>query len=353
MRYDINILNTYVEKGLIEKNKHPLYPIYIYNYSRECQFAQAWDEITLACRGLVLDDEGNVVARPFKKFFNMEELKSIPNEPFEVFEKMDGSLGILFRYKTEWVFASKGSFTSDQAIKFEEIFNRRHHTIMLSGCNTYLFEIIYPENRIVVDYGDTERVVLLGEIHTESGEELDLEFNKQLGFDVVKKYDGVTDYKQLKSMVKDNQEGFIVRFKSGMRMKIKGEEYVRLHRLLTNFSNVDIWECLKDGKNINELLERVPDEFDAWVKKTISNLKYAYYQIEERAGKMFDYYMYGKYNDQEPETDKKKFAEWVKAQDRYLQPILFRMFDKKDYSDIIWKYIRPVYSKPFWNKEPA
>ena len=48
-----------------------------------------WDEITLQCRGLVTDNEGNVVARPFKKFFNIEEGKHTPTEEFEVFEKME------------------------------------------------------------------------------------------------------------------------------------------------------------------------------------------------------------------------------------------------------------------------
>ena len=142
MRYNVDILNTYVEKGLIEKNKHPFYPIYIYNYSRECQFLGAWDEITLACRGLVLDEEGNVLARPFKKFFNIEETKSIPDESFEVYEKMDGSLGILFRYRGEWIFASKGSFTSDQAVKGKEMLNK-YGIENLDKSKTYLFEIIY------------------------------------------------------------------------------------------------------------------------------------------------------------------------------------------------------------------
>lgn len=31
----------------------------------------------------------------------------IPNEPFEVFEKMDGSLGILFNYNKEWILEPK------------------------------------------------------------------------------------------------------------------------------------------------------------------------------------------------------------------------------------------------------
>ena len=55
----------------------------------------------------------------FNKFFNMEEHQpeEIPNETFEVFEKLDGSLGILFWYQGQWILATKGSFTSDQAIR--------------------------------------------------------------------------------------------------------------------------------------------------------------------------------------------------------------------------------------------
>jgi len=206
------------------------------------------------------------------------------------------------------------------------------------------------QNRIVVDYGDYEGLVLLGTFDT-TGKEYDVEMWREYGFDVVKRYDGIDDYKTLKSIIKSDQEGFVLRFRSGFRMKIKGEEYVRLHRILTGFSNINIWEVLKNGEDINEYLERVPDEFDKWVKKVVSDLRYSYFQISERAGKMFDYYMYGKYNDKEPVTDRKEFAEWVLKQDKFLQPILFKMFDKKDYSSYIWQKIRPTYAKPFWQKE--
>jgi RNA ligase len=134
-------------------------------------------------------------------------------------------------------------------------------------------------------------------------------------------------------------------------MKIKGEEYVRLHRILTGFSNINIWEVLKNGEDINAYLDKVPDEFDKWVKNVVKDLRYGYFQFSERAGKLFDGYMYGKYNDKEPVTDRKVFAEWVITQEQYLQPILFKMFDKRDYSSYIWEKLRPTYSKPFWQKE--
>lgn len=202
------------------------------------------------------------------------------------------------------------------------------------------------KNRIVVDYGDMEELILLGMIHTESGEEMDI-YKECFGYGIplVKKYDGIKDYTQLKSMIEDNREGFVVRFSNGDRIKIKGEEYLRLHKIMTNISTTSIWESLKNGEDIDELLKDVPDEFYEKINNYEKELRYQYHLIYEEVGKLYDYYMYGKYNNKEPVEDKKEFAMWVLKQKKHLQPILFNMFDKKEYSEIIWKLIRPEYSK--------
>ena len=196
----IEEIKKYVEQGWLISQRHPRLPLTIYNYSRSTQYAEKWDEVTLMCRGLVLDDDGNIVARPFKKFFNYEELKpeEIPNEEFEVFEKLDGSLGILFNYKGEWILASRGSFTSDQAIRGGEILKKYRYDRLIEGF-TYLFEIIYPENRIVCQY-DYEDLILLSVIDNKDGYELKLHDSSihlqgirfvnlynNLGFKIVKK----------------------------------------------------------------------------------------------------------------------------------------------------------------------
>lgn len=344
MKYNLDILNKYIEDGLLECQSHPTLPLKIYNYSRDCQFEKKWDEITLAMRGTVLDDRGVLIAKSYNKFFNIEEIPTIPNEEFDVYEKLDGSLGIFFNYNGEWIFASKGSFTSEQAIKGKEIFDKKYSHIQLYDTITYVFEIIYPENRIVVSYPE-EDVVLTGAFVGTT--ELDIDMYFFDGLTRVKKYFGLTDINQMKSMIKNNQEGFVIKFhQSGIRAKIKGEEYVRLHRLLTNFSNVDIWECLKNGTDFNEFLEKVPDEFDLWVKNTKDKLERGYDTIEQKAKDLF----YGD-NYKGLSTDKKEYAMWVKEQPRQLQPILFSLFNGKDYSQTIWRMLRPDYQKPFWNKK--
>ena len=336
-------LNKYYEDGLLYKQVHPTLPLTIWNYTEKVQFENLWDEVTLMCRGLVTDNEGNMVAIPFQKFFNIEEGKFTPTENFEVYEKMDGSLGIVFWYQGQWVVATRGSFTSDQAIKATEILKKYNKDIMFRHL-TFCFEIIYPENRIVLDYGDDEKLVLLGTFD-KNGKETDSEIWSQWGFDVVKKYDGIKDFNQLKSMIKDDQEGFVVKFSNGDRIKVKGVEYLRLHKIMTNVTTTGLWEYLKNGEDVMELLKDVPDEFYKKIQNSVKDLRYGFFQISERAGKLHDGFRYGKYGDVDPEPTKKEFAEFVLKQQKVLQPVMFAMWDKKNYDEIIWNLIRPEFKK--------
>ena len=369
MRYDLSILNSYIDEGWIVKQDHPTLPLSIYNYSRTCQYEKKWDDITLNCRGLILDKEGNVVANGFSKFFNYEEVyDQIPldQELMYVQDKMDGSLGILFNYEDEWHMATRGSFTSEQAIKGLEIAKRNFDLDKLIKKVTYLCEIIYPENRIVVDYGAEEKIVFLTTMF--EGNEMSWGTTKALLSSANIPYrcivntkligkPGKEDYEYLKNLKLDNEEGFVLRFyPSNFRVKIKFEEYVRLHSLLTNFATTDIWEALKEGRSedIIKLLEQVPDEFDKWVRYKIGEFKYAFYSIYERCGKAHDSFKYGKYGDKDPEPSKKDYALYVQNNmPPELHPVMYAMWsgNRVKQTELIWKLLKPKYQKPFWNKE--
>jgi len=343
-----NILDKYYEEHLVYKQLHPTLPLTIWNYSEKVQYDNLWDDITLQTRGLVTDEEGNIIARPFKKFFNIEENKHTPTEEFDVYEKMDGSLGILFNYKGEWIMATRGSFVSEQSIKGGEILKKYQYENLL-GDVTYLFEIIYPENKIVVDYGQDEKLVLLGAIHTQTGDEYDIhnEWFEDLGFEVVKKYPKVKSYESLKKFIPDTKEGYVVKFSNGDRIKIKGEEYLKLHKLISNVSTTAIWEMLSEGRDVLELLKDVPDELYKKVKMYIRDLKYTYFSLSEYAGKTHDGFRYGKFGDKDPEPTKKEFAEFL-SMNNYnpiIRALCFAMWDKKDYDKIIWKHIKPEFRK--------
>ena len=76
----VDKLEKYVADGLVEVNKHPTEDLYIYNYSRKTQYESLWDDVTIQCRGLVLDGTGEIIAKSFDKFFNIEEEKEIIQE---------------------------------------------------------------------------------------------------------------------------------------------------------------------------------------------------------------------------------------------------------------------------------
>jgi RNA ligase len=342
MKYDLTILGDYISKGLVIGQMHPTLPLAIFNYSRECQYNGNWDDVTLNCRGLVLDIKGNVIAKPFPKFFNYEEHKpeDIPNENFEVYEKMDGSLGIIFHYEGEWHIATRGSFTSEQAIKGKELLDKLSKTALIPGY-TYLVEIIYPENRIVVDYGDEEKLVVLGAYNNETGKEVEVGEMVNEGWEVVMKYKTWgEDWKTLKKEISKDNEGYVIRFSGGMRMKIKGEEYVRLHRILTNFSTKDIWELLKNGEPLEPFLDRVPDEFDAWVKEVVKDIQTQFDTIKNKIETEFRELI-----------DKKEFAD--KIADNPNRSLLFKRLDSysPQFDEMVWKLIKPKYEKPFKKDE--
>jgi RNA ligase len=343
----VNILEKYYDDGLLHKQTHPTKDLTIWNYSPKVQYERLWDDITLQCRGLVTNSKGDIIARPFKKFFNYEEHKpeDIPNENYVVYEKMDGSLGILFNYENEWIMATRGSFTSSQAIKGKEILDR-HDISAWRKDNTYLFEIIYPENRIVVDYGKEEKLVVLGAIHTETGEEIpdsSLFWTQDSGFEVVTTYKTWGEgYDLLKEEISKDKEGYVIRFKNGFRMKIKGEEYKRLHKLLTGVSSRDIWEHLKDNKSLDDIIKDVPDEFYDWVRGTALDLTIRFENVEKDYIEIFE-------NLNSRNLSRKEFA--LRAKQYRHSNILFNMLDGTNPKQSIWKILYPDYSKPFKKDE--
>ena len=356
MNFKENILKL-VDEGYILMNKHPEKDLWILNYSATAQYEKVWNEYTLMCRGLVVDADFNIVARPFGKFFNIEEHESpsLPDVPygmkFEAFEKMDGSLGILFNYQGEWITATRGSFTSDQAVWFKEYLDEISGDVLfnyhiLDNDYTYLFELIYPENLIVINYNGKEEPVLLSMVMTKTGEEIS--YDKMYeeyknNFDIVKRYvSALID--DLPNDTTGNREGYVIRFENGFRVKIKFDEYVRLHRIITNVSNVSIWEYLRDGESFDELLTKVPDEFYNWVKKVVNNLKHKYIFEEKEALRLFwEITVVNK------KKSRKDFA--YVAKESIYSGILFKLYDGREYSHLIWKMIKPKYSKPFFGGE--
>lgn len=237
-------LATALDAGHVTRKAHPELPLSIYTYTRACQYERNWNRVTTRCRGLVADDvTGEVVALPLPKFFNVGEHQAgqpyapaLPDEPFEVYDKVDGSLAVVFHYAGRWQVASKGSFISTQATWAQRRLDGKDTSALTPGV-TYLAEILYPQNRIVVDYGDRRDLVLLAAFAKE-GTEIPLADAapawQPIGSVVTVR--PAMPLAELLALTESNTlpggqaatgtdaEGFVLRFASGVRAKAKLSE---------------------------------------------------------------------------------------------------------------------------------
>jgi RNA ligase len=360
---DERALHDHIAAGHISKRHHPDAPLHLFDYTPKAQFERVWTAETIACRGLVVHDDGRVWARPFGKFFNSGEhhdggqttpgagnpIAALPiHEPFEVFDKLDGSLGIAYRHPgTQQIcISTRGSFSSEQAIHASALVRDRHREldVEIAENETWLFEIIYPSNRIVVNYGDRDELVLLAIIDTQTGLDRPLPGPDRWTGPTVSRHDNLQDWKALVDQQSrsgrfgDDAEGYVVRFASGVRAKIKFDDYLRLHRLVTGVSSITIWEHLSAGLPFDEILDRVPDEFFEWVKHTADALRAEYDTIESDCRRLND-------RPEVDRVDRKATAQFFA--DKPHRAVLFKMYDSQSYDALIWRLIKPEFSRPF------
>ena len=298
---ELNAL-TQTSPALLKRKQHPTLPISIYNYTSTAQYKKFWNPFTLAARGLIIEHETSlVVARPLRKFFNYEEnMHKQPkqNLKLNVMEKVDGSLGIWFCYQGQWMMATRQSFTGPQAVEGEKIAKEQRLHEKCDERKTYCFEIIYPENKLVVNYGLRREIVLLAVIDTGSGfDEPNVEVAKiaaALGVKSAKSYNvGDAQIKQLQGMEKLNEEGFVVRFKeSGERVKVKFATYLELVKGESNKGSRQVrnsvhTRLLRNPKDkVENHLDDMPDEFYDEARKAQDE----FFSMFERAGSEFDLY---------------------------------------------------------------
>ena len=342
-------------ESLVTVRQHPTEKLWIYNYSPMVQYNRAWTDVTKSCRGLILDSDYNIVARPFQKIFNYTEIVPDPvifDRVPQISDKADGSLGII--YKTledegyrEWSVATRGSFESEQA-EWATNWLRHCHTLkewedwrsydQPDGVTT-LVEIIYPENRICVDYGERAELVLIAVIDNATGADIPLQTVDWWHGARIEEHYSIKDiddaYRFATSNEYNSKEGVVCTWfkynEPSFRLKIKHPEYVRLHGIIHNFSKKKVWETLAEGGDFLELLEEVPDEFYNMVKSVVAELKREFLIVEN--------YMLAEYATIKHITNKKDFAEQAKKSE--YSSLLFALSNGKDYKPMIWKMIKP------------
>jgi T4 RnlA family RNA ligase len=354
-----DLFKRMLDEGFIRSQVHPLYPeLVIFNYTEAAQFDRVWNEATNICRGLIvrldgatLTEDAEVVARPFNKFHNLNteyvpetmeaNLQGVPL----VTMKLDGSMGVVYIYDGKYWVATRGSFDSDQA-RWATAWYRQHEAMFPQGWPadvTPVCEIIYPENRIVVDY-DFAGLVLLSIIDNETGKELsrfDVEMWGAINtLQVVEKFD--KSLAECAAENTSNEEGYVLTYSNGVKVKVKFEEYVRLHRILTGLNPKTVWEMLSQGQSeaIDKLLAdpKMPVTFVAWLHQVSADLQLKFMEIELEAQTIFA---------NKPGGIRKDDAIYFVKTAKHLTGVLFKMLDGKSYAETIWDMIKPKILRTF------
>lgn len=344
-------LDKYVKRELLISKRHPTLPLTIYNYSPECVMDQLWNSVTRACRGLVVDDKGRCIIRCIPKFFNSYEphayffsdsdnseeiviLNSDGEE--ESVEKRDDSKETYFTDKLDgsliqmvndpeygFIVTSKGSFESQQAEWAKEIYLRHFDPEHLEAGKSYICELIHPENRIVLDYGDEESLRLITVIETETGLEK-WDIWSRTWMDFIEPVPRVSD---LEKHMNELNEG-VVAVTNGHRVKFKTEEYVRLHRIVTDFTPKRVWEALSSGDSLD--FTGMPEEFEKWLEETKKDFQMQYVKIFEAAYENFDRTQF--------DSDKEVGLSDINPK---IKGLVFMLRKGKDIEPSIWKLIKP------------
>lgn len=232
-----------------------------YMISDEDTFSDEWAR---ECRGITFCNEtGKVIMRTLHKFFNLGERESTRKENlpwgnvFQIMDKRDGSMISAAFHKDELLVKSKKSFTSAVALQAKEYIknsSNHHYFTFIVECTkngwTPTFEWTTPKQRIVLDYGIDELVLLhirdnvTGEYLDFRSDEVAVLINRCYIPTVDTKFitHSNTDIDSLQAYFKSAQdiEGCIIQFDNGDMVKIKTDWYIKLHRAVTFVRERDI-----------------------------------------------------------------------------------------------------------------
>jgi len=233
-------------------------------------------KIRRECRGIKFDLNGLPLARPFHKFHNLGERPETAadrvdfSRSFITLDKLDGSMihpiiiddkvmlctkmGLTDVATPVQVYAERGlSFVNDKKAKTWYV--DFMYDLAKSGM-TPIFEWCSRQQRIVIDYGDKDHLVLTAVRETISGKYKSYDQMVALAeaykIPVVDHWEGTFEGIQEfveKVQEKEGEEGCIIRFDNGHMLKIKNPWYLQLHKTkeLLQFEK-DVWALVLDEK---------------------------------------------------------------------------------------------------------
>lgn len=341
---DIDILKSHMENGIINRQFNADQTLEIYKYSKGVGSIHPWDETNILTRGLIVDTvTGEVVARGFNKFFSINQygyfdIEVDPGDRSIVMPKEDGSLGIAYYHDGQWGVSTLLSFQSEQAEHATELFRSQYGNVTPPDNGvTMLFEIIYPDNRIVRNYGKEDKLILVGGAD-KYGRWInpdDIDFD---GYRVPTETMTVEDVLNIPDP-NDTQEGHVFYTESGLLVKHKFLSYLQLHKAKYSITPIFVWETLKNGTYF-DVLGDTPDEFQ-------SDIVAIGKKLTERKDSLVDE-MNALVASMPEGLDRKHRAIWINEhapQGTVRSMAIQSAVAGKDYESTAWDAVRPVGNK--------
>jgi RNA ligase len=364
--------SKYLDTGLVQESLHDDFPLALYTYGRKTVADNAWDDVTRKTRGIIVNAYTyEIVARPFEKFFNLgtagmpeTELSAFDKEPDYILEKLDGFLCTLYYWEGRPYIASKGSFHSMHAkwaTKWYQDWSSNTPIVWPDGY-TPVFEGITPNLRIVVDYKSREELVLLALINNETGEELDRATvqkwaaKNQIGAPLW--YPLMTARAAAKltlDPIHKNTEGYVFVWhregKTPFRLKVKYQDYFRIHRLISGTSPRRVYEILsQDGGAWRSELDALLNDSNPWFNKYVSKWKIAleakFDEIKHRAETSYAVMSKVLFEQAIQNSHLPTRKDWAlmitRPEFKEIAPVLFDLLDGKKPDQAIWKLVKPL-----------
>lgn len=291
------------------------------------EFWDKYDGFYLECRSVVIDiKENRLVVTPFKKFRNLNECEetSIENiskrikdaKCVEFSDKLDGSMQAVRYYNDSIVMCGSTSLNPEFSWRLKDgyhmLFDRAGYIdlIMDNPLLTFIFEYISMKDAHVVVYSkDQEGLYLIGIRNSVTGEEYSYKevnsFANKYGIPTTRVFDKTLDdvIKELDDKKSNEAEGFVVNI-DGYKVKIKYNDYVSMHRILSEISSINlVIKNIADG-TFDDMISKVPKAYKDRVMQT-ANIVFRY--IHNTELKIKEYF------DKAPKDDKKEFMLWVES----------------------------------------
>lgn len=219
---------------------------------------------------------------------------------------------------------------------------------------SYIFEVLYPENRhnegarLVVDYGSERTLVGLAIYDKVKKVELDYEASKEefdrIGFRAAKRFEhNINEVIELQKTLPAQNEGFVILFANGLRVKFKTIEYIRMNKVLNSMNIKTVWESMTNGKVPEGFMQAVPEEIRAEIEKHKTELENAYALILQEAKAEQVLLLPKIATDEDSKAGFKRIALFMETNSSILKyPMLvFPLMRNKDVDSVIMKLIKP------------